>query len=263
MPELIIAQHHEQVYAVWEQRGMRSLKVAHVDFHCDMRGLLIDRPRGRAIFKSHRESTFIDPGNFLSHAIMNGIVTDLRWVHGPQSGRRFDTGSVVGYETDFMTPWHRFKHNRSDSKEVSLNYLECLLSDWEGLRPGEQLDLDWDALASVEFDQAHKEALILQFLDRDLGAIPEIAFLTYSPGYSDPDRLLFEEFAQRLAHKFNATIARLPHAELNTEGERLGALRGLAREVLPEQMLEFKRDMAKRWRPLDAAHDLDFYAPSR
>lgn len=256
MAELILADNHEQVYSVWEERGMHGLKVAHVDFHCDMRGVMIDRSRGRAIFTSHHESTFIDRGNFLGHAIMNGIVEDVRWVHDLHGGRLHDIGPVVSYESDLMTPWYRFKHHWAGRQGASLDYRECLLSDWSGLRPGEQLDLDWDGLASVEYDPAYREALVAQFLAKDFGEGPELAFLVYSPGYSDPDRSLYEAFAEQLADKFNAHIVRLPQQELNTQGESFGALR----RIVPSQVKTVKRAFSKRLRRFDAARDLEFYA---
>ena len=51
MPTIFLADHHDQVYTFWKEHGMRGLSVAHVDSHCDMRGLLIDRPNQRACFK--------------------------------------------------------------------------------------------------------------------------------------------------------------------------------------------------------------------
>ena len=256
MAELILADNHEQVYSVWKERGMRGLKVAHVDFHCDMRSILIDRPRGRAFFTSHRESTFIDRGNFLGHAIMNGIVTDVQWIHGPHGGRLHDDGPVVRYESDFLAPWYRFKHDQAERKEASLTYRESLLSDWSGLRPGEQLDLDWDGLASVDYDPAHRNTLIEQFLSKDFGEGSDLSFLIYSPGYSDPDRSLYEAFAERLSEKLNAQIVRLPRQALNRQGERFGALR----RMVPSHVKTLKRHVAKNLRQFDAAHDLDFYA---
>lgn len=259
MAELILADHHEQVYDVWKERGMRGLKVSHVDFHCDMRGVMIDRARSHAMFTSHRETTFIDRGNFLGHAIMNGIVTDLRWVHGPRGGRLYDDGGVVSYETDLLSPLHRFKHQRAGRKVAPVTYSECLLSDWPGLRPGEQLDLDWDGLASIDYEPAYRDTLIKQFLAKDFGPGPELAFLIYSPGYSDPDRSLYERFAEELADKFGAQIVRVPHKELNTQGERLSALRRL----VPGQIKTLKRSVFRQIRRLDASHDLEFYAGAR
>lgn len=253
MPEIILAEHHDQVYPVWVERGMRGLKVAHVDFHCDMRGILIDRKTGRAMFTSERETTFIDRGNYLAHAIMNGIVADVHWVHDAHGGRAFDIGPVVAYETDMLAPWYRLKQARSGRGEVAFAFRESLLDDWPGPRPGEQLDIDWDGLASIEYEPAHRAALVAQFLAKDFAHVPELTFLVYSPGYSDPDRSLFEDFADALAEKFEADLVRLPATELNTDGEQLGALR----RVIPAPVRNAKRNLMRRWRRFESARDLE------
>lgn len=260
MPEIIIADHHDQVYGVWEERGARNLSVAHVDFHCDMRGLMIDRPKGEAYFTSKREASFVDRGNYLAHAIMNGMVSDLRWVHDAHGGRGHDVGPVVHYESDPVAPLLKIKQRRSKQRCQSLTYSECLFSDWEGPSPGEQLDLDWDALASVEYDDALKTRLIEGFLNQDFKAIPQTTFLIYSPGYSDPDRTLFEDFATRLADTFSADIVRLPQQELNTDGERFSGLKSFARRALPPQIRQTKRAVTKWVRQKECANDIGYYA---
>jgi len=252
MPEIIIAEHHDQVYPVWVERGMRGVKLTHVDFHCDMRGILIDRTKNSAIFTSHRETTFVDRGNFLAHAIMNGIVTDLRWIHDQHGGRAFDIGPTVSYETDFLAPWFRLKHALSDRTEKEFVYEETLMSSWEGPRAGEQLDIDWDGLASVEYSKSTREKLVSQFLAKDFTHIPEITFLVYSPGYSDPDKSLFEDFAKALSQKFQAELVRLPVTELNTEGEQFGYIK----RAIPQPVKDIKRELMRRIRHAQAADDL-------
>lgn len=256
MPEIIIADNHEQVYPVWEKRGLRNASVTHVDFHCDMRGIMIDRKQGNAFFTSHRETTFIDRGNFLAHAIMNGMIKELKWVHGPKGGRAFDVGPVVSYETDFLAPLYRYNHKRSKRPEVSFEFEEKLLADWQGIECGEILDLDWDAFASVEYDETHREELIEAFFARDFSNVPELTTLIYSPGYSDPDRKLFDDFALRLADTFKAEIIRLPVEPLNTEGESKSRIRSLIKAIAPTQIRDLKRGFSRKWRQLESARDL-------
>ena len=129
MPKIVIADNHEQVYPVWEERNLRRMTLTHIDFHCDMRGIMIDRRSGRAFFVSDRETQFIDRGNFLAHAIMNGMVSDLQWIHGPKGGRSYDIGPVVSYETDYLAPLHRYHHKRSNRPEVPLTFRQGLLSN--------------------------------------------------------------------------------------------------------------------------------------
>ncbi|MEM1318305.1 MAG: hypothetical protein AAGF29_08575 [Pseudomonadota bacterium] len=257
MPQVILADHHDQVYTYWREHGARGLSVAHVDSHCDMRGLLIDRPKQRASFTSHRESTFVDRGNFMSHAIMEGMVTKLTWIHNAQSGRGYDHGPVVSYESDAMAPLYRYRHKRSGREDVALTYHECLFEDWKGLAQGEQLDLDWDALASVEFSNELQNQMIAGFLEIDLKHTPDVTFLIYSPGYSNPDRSLYEDFGKELASKFKAEIVRLPEQDLVTDGERFSAVRGVVKKLIPPQVMATKRAV-NRWARLRAtANDLD------
>lgn len=236
---------------------MRGLSVAHVDSHCDMRGLLIDRPSQRACFTSHRESTFVDRGNFMTHAIMEGMVKRITWIHNEHSGRGYDHGPVVAYESDKLAPLYRFRHNRSDRQDMPLAYHECLFEDWNGLREHEQLDLDWDALASVEFSDELQNKMIGGFLDTDLKHTPDVTFLIYSPGYSNPDRSIYRDFGKELASKFKADIVTLPEQELVTDGERFSAVRGAVKKLIPPQMMTTKHAVT-RWARLRAtANDLE------
>jgi hypothetical protein len=256
MRQIFVAEEHDQVYDIWNKQGVRNLKVAHIDFHCDMRGLMIDRSRGRAFMASKHEASFVDPGNYLGHAIMNGIVTDLRWVHGPRGGRRFDSGAVVNYETDFAAPWHRWRHGRSGGHEAPLAFRQQLLDDWEGVRPGEHLDIDWDALASVEYDADHTRDLITSFLNREFTIVPETTFLVFSPGYSQPDRALFDDFAQQLSDKFKAELVRLPMPASEPAPGRLGRFLRRARHYLPDSVRDAKRNLVLGLRRRDTQYDL-------
>jgi hypothetical protein len=257
MPEIMIADNHEQVYPIWESRNLQGISLTHLDFHCDMRGIMIDRPAGKAFFTSEREKQFIDRGNFLAHAIMNGIVSDLRWIHGPRGGRKFDIGPVVSYETDFKAPLHRRFHRQSGGREVSFRFSEKLLTNWQGPQENEYLDLDWDAFASVEYDAKHRDELVGQFFERDFSHIPELTTLIYSPGYSDPDRSLFKSFAERLGDRFNANLVWVPPAPLNTQGESRNPVKKLLKKVAPPQIRAAKRMVSRTYRKIESARDLE------
>ncbi len=259
MPELVIAENHEQVYPVWEARGIKNAKLTHVDFHCDMRGIMIDRKQQQAFFIKDRETQFIDRGNFLAHAIMKGLISDLNWVHGPKGGRGFDIGPVVAYETDFLAPMHRRSHLKSGRKAVDIRFQQLLLSDWKGPRTDELLDVDWDTFASVDYTAAHREKLLEQFFARDFTNVPELTTLVYSPGYSDPDRTLFEKFAERLADHLNANIIRVPDEPLNTDGASNSKLKRMVLRVAPQVRL-VKRSVSKAWRRIESRNDLKISA---
>jgi hypothetical protein len=256
MPKIYVADNHEQVYPIWQEHKIKGAKLTHLDFHCDMRGIMIDRKASLAFFTSERETTFIDRGNFLAHAIMNGMISDIRWVHGPRGGRAYDVGPVVSYETDTMARLHRYKHKRSGREAVSLKFQQRLLKDWNGLQKNELLDLDWDAFASVEYEATHREALIEAFFAKEFKYIPEITTLIYSPGYSDPDRTLFETFTKQLADKFNAEIIQIEQAPLNTEGESKSKLRKFIKQIAPPQVRTAKLKLSRAWRMYESSADL-------
>ena len=207
MTELIVAEEHSQLYDLWLERGAQNLAVCHVDFHCDLRGLLIDRRRGRARFVwqhipyIHR----LDPGSFLSHAVMNGIVTRLRWVHDDFGGRKYDDLWCVKYETDFSALPYRLL---SGKRSVPLTYIEQTFADWGGPQAGEYLDIDWDAIAFHEYDEKHIRRLMAEILERDFR--PEGIFVARSPEYSHADRKLFDEFIAGLEKKFKVKAVHMP-----------------------------------------------------
>ena len=207
MTELIIAEEHDRIYQVWQQRGERNLSVCHVDFHCDMRGLLIDRKRATARFIDQRLPYVhrLDPGSYLAHAIMNGIVTKLRWVHDDFGGRDFDYVHCVKYESDFSALPYRLAGTK---RCVPLDYAEETYLQWGGPRPDEHLDIDWDGIAHVDYDLGLVRRLMAEFLDREYAS--KSIFVARSPQYSNPDPALFEEFIQGLEAKFAVQAVRLP-----------------------------------------------------
>lgn len=207
MTELIIAEEHSQLYDLWLDRGTRNLAVCHLDFHCDMRGLLIDRHLGKACFVD-RHIPYIhrlDSGSYLSHAVMNGIVTKLRWVHDAFGGREYDYIHCVKYETDFSALPYRLLGRKQC---MPITYAEQTFTDWNGPHPGEHLDIDWDGIAFADYDEPHIRRLMAEVLDRDFE--PESIFMARSPGYCHQDRNLFEEFIAGLEKKFKVQAVRLP-----------------------------------------------------
>ena len=180
MTELIIAEEHSQLYDLWLERGIRNLAVCHVDFHCDMRGLLIDRRLGKACFVD-RHIPYIhrlDSGSYLSHAVMNGIVTKLCWVHDDFGGREYDYIHCVKYETDFSALPYRLLGRKQC---MPVTYAEQTFADWNGPHPGEHLDIDWDGIAFADYDENHIRRLMAEILDRDFE--PESIFMARSPDY--------------------------------------------------------------------------------
>jgi hypothetical protein len=208
MTELIIAEEHSQLYDLWLERGDRNLAVCHVDFHCDMRGLLIDRRLGQACFVD-RHIPYIhrlDSGSYLSHAVMNGIVTKLRWVHDDFGGRTYDYIHCVKYETDFSALPYRLL-GMQQCRPVT--YTEHTFTDWDGPQTGEYLDIDWDGIAFADYDEHHIRRLMAEILERDFE--PESIFMARSPDYCHPDQDLFAEFIVGLEKKFNVKAVHIPY----------------------------------------------------
>ncbi|MDD2582052.1 MAG: hypothetical protein PHR66_08675, partial [Desulfuromonadaceae bacterium] len=207
MTELIIAEEHSQLYELWLERGVRNLTVCHVDFHCDLRGLFIDRRSGQASFVGQHVPYIhqLDSGSYLSHAVMNGIVTKLRWVHDDFGGRQYDYMHCVKYETDLTALPHRLLGMNNC---VPISFTEQTFSDWGGPLPGEHLDIDWDGIAFVDYDKDRIRRLMAEVLEHDFE--PESIFVARSPGYCHPDQNLFEEFIAGLENKFNVQAVRKP-----------------------------------------------------
>jgi hypothetical protein len=207
MTQIFIAEEHSQLYDLWLERGDRNLTVCHIDFHCDMRGLLIDRRSGKAryVHQYHSSMNRLDSGSFLTYAVMNGIVTTLRWVHDDYGGREYDVVYGVKYEKDFTALPYRLWNSK---KWVPLSYTEQTFTDWDGPRQGEHLSIDWDGIAYIDYDENHIRLLMDEVLGyRDL---PEIVFIARSQEYSHPNQALFDEFVLRLEKKFNTKAMPLP-----------------------------------------------------
>jgi hypothetical protein len=211
MAEILVCEEHSQVYDSWQERGQRNLAISHVDFHCDMSGLLLHRRRGEARFIDGTVPGVDKPhsGNFLAHAVLEGIVTSIRWVHHRRGGRKYDTGTVK-HEYDLSAVVSRCRARRADLPVVPVQFDEMTFDRWDGVREGELLNIDWDGLASIEYPESLIDRLTADFLARDLGAVPATTYVAYSPGYSHPDRDRFEAFLSALAEKLGATVERMP-----------------------------------------------------
>jgi len=215
MAELIVSDEHSPLYDLWIKHGHRNLSVCHVDFHCDMRGLLIDRPnkRARYVWQSDPYMNRLDSGSFLAHAVMQGIVTRLRWVHDDFGGRKFDDLYCVKYESDFTAI--PFKTTGRD-KWVQLDFIERTFADWQGPMHGGHLSIDWDGLAYAEYDEKRICRLMAEILDREFST--DFIFISRSPEYSHPNRDLFSSFIEELEKKFQTRAVYLPpkkHPPLN------------------------------------------------
>jgi hypothetical protein len=196
-------QHHDEVLAHWRRCDLRNAALLHVDFHDDLRGLLVDRRRAVAypIGKLARGVAPVDPGNFLAHAVLEERLHAIRWVHGPVGGRAWDSG-IVRYESDLFAWHHRLRHRLAGGVEVPLRFEEVLLEAWGGPRPDELLSVDWDCFASTLIDPEDLEQRVERFLDSLGTVVPRDTWVAYSPEYCHPTVEAFLRFVARLAERF-------------------------------------------------------------
>jgi hypothetical protein len=175
-----------------------------------MRGLLIDRRFGQArlVWQCDPWINRLDSGSFLAHAVMNGIVTNLRWVHDDFGGRKYDDLYCVKYETDLSALPFRLAGR---GKWVPLTFKEQTFAEWDGPHPGEHLCIDWDAIANIEYGETKIRRLMSEFLNRELKV--GCVFVARSPDYCCPDRSLFEDFVSVLEKKLNVQAQRITYEQ--------------------------------------------------
>jgi hypothetical protein len=208
MPTIYLMERHDQLMDVWRQLNLRDAHVVHLDFHCDMRGLLVDTQASRA-YRITVRSSDLDEGNFITYAIFEGRVSRLRWVHDVPGGRRDDVNGVK-LATDLTASWAKRRLRRQGQAGIPFVYEAMTLAEWGGPEPHEFLDIDWDVFACNMSPLGTVRERADAFLQRSFAHRPEHVALCYSPGYSHPTRDEFEAFGERLAHKFEARIERLP-----------------------------------------------------
>lgn len=219
MSTLYIMDSHDQLLTVWREMNARRLGVTHLDFHCDMRGLLVDAAAARA-FRITDRSPGLDEGNFITHAIVEGRVGRVRWVHDVPGGRRDDVNGVR-LASDLSARWISRRLARGGQPGVPFTYEAMTFDQWSGIDPTDFLDIDWDVFASCEYEIDSIEQRIARFLDRRLNGVPEHSALCYSPGYAHDTRQAFEAFGERLAARFNARIVRIPPPPVHVPTSRL------------------------------------------
>jgi hypothetical protein len=204
---IYVCEHHDEVLEHWRRHDTREIALAHVDFHDDLRGLLVDRRRGvaYAVGRLAEGAAPPDPGNFLAHAVLDGRLDGVRWIHGSIGGRAWDVG-IVRYETDLFALHHRLRHRLRRAPEFSLRFEELQLDEWAGPRRGELLSIDWDCLASIQLDAAGIEARVEAFVERLGAVVPDHTYVAYSPEYSHPGLEAFRGFVVRLSRKLSQPV---------------------------------------------------------
>lgn len=210
MSVLYVIERHDQLLQLWRSQNASMLRIVHVDSHCDMRGLLVDRraqraqPIGDILVR-------VDEGNFLTHAIIERRVSSVRWIHNIPGGRKYDVGTIK-YASDLTAYPLRWLLSVKDRQGVPFNYDVMKPDEWKGLEAGEFLDIDWDFFACRDHPIETVESRVREFLNLEFGCVPEQISVCYSPRFSYPSRGQFQAFVQRLAQMFQAEIVNLPVA---------------------------------------------------
>jgi hypothetical protein len=212
---IYVVEEHGQVLDLWRTQQAQSLHVLHMDAHCDMRGLLIDRRNQRA-FRIWDKNKTVDQGNFLTYAILEGRVSSLRWVYSDLGGRQNDVGTVK-YESDITATPYRWLQALRGDPGIPIHYESLLDVSWTDLMEDEYLDIDWDFFASIIYPEDTIQARVDAFLKKEFHVIPGQIYVCYSPGFSHPSRNQFRRFITDLSNLFNAKIVELqPSQDLAT-----------------------------------------------
>lgn len=220
MPRVVYSiESHEQALGIWRKNQVRNARLLHVDFHCDQRGLLINRKTQRA-FGIWTRYPNIDEGNFLKHAVLEGVIGGIRWVHDEPGGRKDDTKSVK-YESDISALIHRAAAAVRGDNGVAYQFEVMPTADWDGIEPGEILDIDWDYFAANEYAVESIQGRIDAFLAKDFVIIPDQTVVCYSPEYCHPTRAQFENFVDELANRFEAEVVKIPKSATKKSPSRI------------------------------------------
>lgn len=204
---IYVVEQHNQILNLWQAQQAFSLRVLHLDFHCDMRGLLIDRKAQRA-YRIWDMNPTVGQGNFLTHAILEGRVSSIRWVHDEPGGRQYDVGTVK-YESDLTALPHRWLLALRGERGIPIHYEVMPYADWTGLIKGEHLDIDWDFFACIEYPADTIQDRVEAFLGREFRTVPNQVYVCYSPDFSHPSRAQFQRFVGDLAWIFEAEVIEL------------------------------------------------------
>lgn len=199
---------HEQALHFWRQQGIRNARLLHIDFHCDMRGLLINQ-KNQMAWPIWNRFPDLDEGNFLKHAVMEGVISGVRWFHDEPGGRKDDIKSVK-FESDLSALPHRLSLTINRTNGIPVDYEMAHIDQWSGIRPGEILDIDWDYFAANEYEVDSIDRRVERFLSLELNGTPEQTIVCHSPEYCHESDSQLAAFVDVLATRFEAEVVNLP-----------------------------------------------------
>jgi hypothetical protein len=208
MTILYQVEDHGAILEVLRRNGSSDLRLLHLDEHCDMRGLIIDRSLGRAATTRDAplRAGIVYGGNFLTWAVIEGLVGSVRWIYGQHGGRAEDV-ETLKYTTDLTALPYRIGLLRTNWRPFHLR--ELRYEQWRGLEDGEHLDIDWDFFATIRAPREEIASRVEEFFSRPMAERPPAIYAAYSPRYSHPSRELFETFCQELASRCDAHVVKV------------------------------------------------------
>lgn len=207
-PPLFVIENHDQLYHIWSQGNARSLRVCHLDFHCDLRGLLVDRAKQLA-YRIPDIRSGVDIGNFLTHAIVEGMVAGIDWIHGIPGGRACDVNTVK-YTEDISSLPYNVATRLKLLSPIPLEYSVHDIDSWLGPAAGDFLDIDWDTFAEHEIQRAELDERVEVLFAKQLEVPLSGISVCYSPGYSHDTQAEFERFVKRVEERFGASRVVVP-----------------------------------------------------
>jgi len=200
---IFVIEEHHQLLELWKSLDVKKIRLIHFDFHCDMRGLLVDKQK-QVAYKT-TTSKLVDEGNFITHAIFEGHIDSIHWIHPTPGGRKFDVGTVM-YMTDMSMQPKRCLLTLNKHPGLPIHYQVTEFEKFDGVIGDSCIDIDWDFFAAKDFCPNSIEERVEAFFNKLQHYIPKEIYVCYSPRYSHPSREQFKDFVNRLAALVQAEI---------------------------------------------------------
>jgi hypothetical protein len=230
--------NHSAVYA-----HLRTVEapvfVVHLDAHCDMRGLYVDRSARRA--RRHK-GVPVSASTWLGALVLEGCVRRVEWIHDEVGGRANDL-HTVRYASDRSHIPYRWRPEPRGAP-IPFEMSEAPFDGWRQTQPDVVLDLDWDFFADPRKPESRRRREVETFFTQVLVAEPMRVYCAYSPHYAVPDRGAYRDFVARLSAALDLPV--YPLVEPPRPPHRAArALPPLARTVARRSALFAKRQL---WR---------------
>lgn len=224
--KLYVIENHNQLYDIWKRENVKGLDVAHLDFHCDMRGIMVNRKKQIA-YRVPDVRKGVDMGNFLAHSILEGMVGSVKWIFDTPGGRKYDVHTIK-YSTDVTSTQYNLFAKMGLIRSFPFQYEAVEFSKWRGAERTEFLDIDWDVFAALEIKADELTNRVERFFDKTHDKGLSGISVCYSPSHSHPTRTEFESFVDRVAAMCDAEI------EVVEEVQSPDSNRPLVRDLIPK-----------------------------